>query len=90
MILCNMYILIQFGQCFHCINIFCEVNDMVMRCPNCNGRDIGKIGSQNYYCWTCFIEMTVIDNELTVHQIETDGSLSSLNDLFSEDELRLQ
>ncbi|CDQ39481.1 MULTISPECIES: hypothetical protein [Virgibacillus] len=57
-----------------------------MRCPNCNGKDIGKIGSQQYYCWNCFIEMSVINNKLTIHQVEADGSLSSLNDLFSEDE----
>ncbi|WP_246001087.1 hypothetical protein [Oceanobacillus piezotolerans] len=61
-----------------------------MRCPNCNSRDIGKIGAQNYYCWNCFIEMSILNNELTVHQIESDGSLSSLNDLFTEEELKLQ
>lgn len=63
---------------------------MIMRCPNCASKDIGKIGAQNYYCWSCFVEMTVVNNELTVHQIEADGSLSSLNDLFSDEELRLQ
>lgn len=62
----------------------------MMRCPNCNGKDIGKIGAQDYYCWTCFIEMSVINNELTIHQVEADGSLSSLNDLFSEEERKLQ
>ncbi|GGH68442.1 hypothetical protein GCM10010978_01410 [Compostibacillus humi] len=62
---------------------------MILRCPNCNGKDIGKIGAQNYYCWNCFVEMTVVDNELAVHQIEADGSLSSLNDLFSEEERKL-
>lgn len=59
------------------------------RCPNCGGKDIGKIGSQNYYCWTCFIEMSVFNNELTIHQVESDGSLSSLNDLFSEEERKI-
>ncbi|GAA0432306.1 MAG: hypothetical protein ACQEWU_08705 [Bacillota bacterium] len=57
-----------------------------MRCPNCRGKDIGKIGTQQFYCWNCFIEMSVINDKLTVHQVEADGSLSSLNDLFSEDE----
>ncbi|AIF43343.1 hypothetical protein [Virgibacillus sp. SK37] len=61
-----------------------------MRCPNCNGRDLGKIGMQQYYCWTCFIELSVINNELAIHQVEVDGSLSSLNDLFSKDERKLQ
>ncbi|RDW21703.1 hypothetical protein [Oceanobacillus chungangensis] len=62
----------------------------MMRCPNCNGKDIGKIGSQNYYCWTCFVEMTILNNALTLHQIEADGSLSSLNDLFTEEQRKLQ
>lgn len=57
-----------------------------MRCPNCHGKDIGKIGASQYYCWNCFIEMTVQNNKLTIHQVEADGSLSSLNDLFNEDE----
>lgn len=62
----------------------------MMRCPNCNEKNIGKIGAQQYYCWTCFIEMAVINNELTVHQVEADGSLSSLNDIFTADERKIQ
>ncbi|MEW9675855.1 hypothetical protein ABRT01_06680 [Lentibacillus sp. L22] len=63
----------------------------MLQCPNCKGKDIGKIGSQQYYCWNCFIELSITsDNELTVHQIEADGSLSSLNDLFTEEERKVQ
>lgn len=60
-----------------------------MRCPNCNGRDIGKIGTSAYYCWTCCIEMTITGKALMVHQIEPDGSLSSLDDLFTEEQRKL-
>ncbi|MFS0672902.1 MULTISPECIES: hypothetical protein [Ornithinibacillus] len=63
---------------------------MLMRCPNCSSKDIGKIGSQQFYCWNCFVEMSVSGNELTVHQVEADGSLSSLNDLFTEEERKLE
>ncbi|WP_163970088.1 hypothetical protein [Oceanobacillus halotolerans] len=62
----------------------------MLKCPNCNSKDIGIIGSEQYYCWNCFIEMAVINNELTLHQVESDGSLSSLNDLFTEDERKVQ
>ncbi|MGY0694292.1 hypothetical protein ACW2QC_16180 [Virgibacillus sp. FSP13] len=63
----------------------------MLQCPNCRGKDIGKIGSQQFYCWNCFIELSIADNnELAVHQIESDGSLSSLNDLFTDDERRIQ
>ncbi|WP_010531082.1 hypothetical protein [Lentibacillus jeotgali] len=59
-------------------------------CPNCRGKDIGKIGSQQFYCWNCFIELTVINEKLAIHQVEADGSLSSLDDLFTEDERKIQ
>ncbi|MCT2537652.1 DUF2797 domain-containing protein [Aquibacillus koreensis] len=61
-----------------------------MHCPNCKGKNIGKIGNQQFYCWNCFIELSLVNEVLDVHQVEPDGSLSSLNDLFSEDERRLQ
>lgn len=57
-----------------------------MRCPNCNGRDIGRIGAQQFYCWGCFIEMTVNEAGFSIHQVEIDGSLSSLDDLFTNEE----
>ncbi len=63
---------------------------MMMQCPNCGSKDIGKIGAQQFYCWSCFIEMTVKGKLLTVHQVEADGSLSSLNDLFTEDQRKIQ
>ncbi|WP_407269541.1 hypothetical protein [Radiobacillus sp. PE A8.2] len=61
-----------------------------MHCPNCKGKDIGKIGNQQFYCWTCFIELSVMDGALDMHQVEPDGTLSSLNDLFSEEERKPQ
>lgn len=62
----------------------------VMECPNCKRKDLGKIGSQQYYCWNCFIEIAVVNEEVEIHQIESDGSLSSLNDLFTDEERRFQ
>lgn len=62
----------------------------MMRCPNCNSKDIGKIGSHQFYCWSCFIELTVKDEKMSVYQVEEDGTLSSLDDLFFEEELAQQ
>lgn len=53
-----------------------------LKCPNCRCKDIGKIGSQQYYCWGCCIEFSMDDQSMDIYQIEEDGSLSSLNDLF--------
>ena len=56
---------------------------MNMKCPNCSSKDIGKIGSHQFYCWGCFIELTVNGEKMSVYQVEEDGTLSSLDDLFS-------
>ncbi|ATH92594.1 hypothetical protein ACH95_10210 [Bacillus glycinifermentans] len=55
-------------------------------CPNCKGKDIGKIGVNQYYCWGCFIELTLSKGKISTHQVEEDGTLSSLDDLFTDDE----
>nr|WP_141433679.1 DUF2797 domain-containing protein [Bacillus sp. 03113] len=57
----------------------------MFHCPNCQSKDIGKIGMSQYYCWSCFIELSVVDGVIHTHQVEEDGSLSSLDDLFEED-----
>lgn len=61
---------------------------MEMKCPNCSCKDIGKIGVNQYYCWGCYIEMTVSEGMINTHQVEEDGSLSSLDDLFDEQDRR--
>ena len=58
----------------------------MMHCLNCGGKHLGKIGIQVYYCWTCYIELAVEKDKLSLHQIEADGSLSPLNDLFTDEE----
>ncbi|CQR46932.1 hypothetical protein BN1058_01217 [Paraliobacillus sp. PM-2] len=61
-----------------------------MHCPNCKSKNIGRIGNQHYYCWECFIELKLIENVLHMDQVEEDGSLSSLDDLFTEEDRTLQ
>ncbi len=60
----------------------------MFKCPNCQSKDIGKIGINQYYCWNCFIELSVNQGLISTHQVEEDGSLSSLDDLFEEEERR--
>ncbi|MGV2686355.1 hypothetical protein GNF82_18830 [Clostridium perfringens] len=59
-----------------------------MKCPNCSSKDIGKIGAHQFYCWGCFIELTVNGEKMSVYQVEEDGTLSSLGDLFFGDEMQ--
>jgi hypothetical protein len=44
-------------------------------CPNCKCRDIGKIGTNQYYCWGCFLEFSILGEEVKMYQVEEDGSL---------------
>ncbi|MCL6570631.1 MAG: hypothetical protein K6T88_02955 [Bacillus sp. (in: Bacteria)] len=60
----------------------------MFNCPNCQSKDIGKIGINQYYCWNCYIELTANNGLINAHQVEEDGSLSSLDDLFEEEERR--
>ncbi len=58
----------------------------MLNCPNCRSKDIGKIGINQYYCWNCFIELSLDKGLIHTHQVEEDGTLSSLDDLFDEDQ----
>lgn len=62
----------------------------MLSCPNCKGKDIGKIGTSQYYCWDCFIEFAVTNHGIDVFQVEEDGSLSSLNDLFEDEDMNVE
>ncbi|GAA5415594.1 hypothetical protein Pryu01_00625 [Paraliobacillus ryukyuensis] len=57
-----------------------------MHCPNCKSKNIGQIGNQHYYCWDCYIELMLENKVLHMHEVEEDGSLSSLDDIFAEEE----
>ena len=59
----------------------------MMNCPNCKGIDIGKISDTEYYCWQCCIQMIQKKQRINIYEIEADGSLSSLDDLYNKDEL---
>lgn len=46
-----------------------------MGCPSCKSRDTGKIGANQYYCWSCFKEFNVSGEEVRVYDVAEDGSL---------------
>lgn len=43
-----------------------------MGCPVCNGREYGKIGTHQFFCWNCLIEF---NDQNETFQIGEDGSL---------------
>lgn len=60
-----------------------------MRCPNCGSKELGKLSTDQFYCWNCFIELTVIEDKLSLSQVEEDGTLTSLDDLFEGEDISL-
>jgi hypothetical protein len=52
---------------------------MEMRCPGCQGRNVGKVGTGQFYCWDCFIEFSVSARGLKLYRVEADGELSRLD-----------
>jgi hypothetical protein len=57
---------------------------VMMRCPNCNCRDIGKIGSNQYYCWGCFMEFNIAGDHVQLFQVEEDGTLVAFHEEAEE------
>lgn len=51
---------------------------MEHNCPVCNSRAVGKVGSDHFYCWDCFIEYSNLGNTLKVYDIAEDGTLEEL------------
>ncbi|MDI3327533.1 MAG: hypothetical protein QJR06_03185 [Alicyclobacillaceae bacterium] len=48
---------------------------LITRCPRCQCRDIGRIGSHQYYCWGCCAEMVVGERDIRLYEVGEDGTL---------------
>ena len=47
-----------------------------MQCPVCHTTDIGKVGTNQYYCWHCLMEFRLLPQQKTrIFYVEADGSL---------------
>ena len=46
-----------------------------MNCPVCNGRSVGRVGMDQYYCWDCFLEYQMRGNHTKVYLVSEDGCL---------------
>ncbi|MBU2700914.1 putative nucleic acid-binding Zn ribbon protein [Sporomusaceae bacterium BoRhaA] len=44
-------------------------------CPVCGRRGIGKVGTDQYYCWDCCVEFIEKNGQVEVFTIEDDGTL---------------
>ena len=49
-----------------------------MFCPLCQGRQVGKIGEDMYYCWDCCLEYHWENGEFHFYEIAQDGRLTAV------------
>ncbi|HEY3423308.1 MAG TPA: hypothetical protein VGL27_00820 [Negativicutes bacterium] len=54
----------------------------MITCPVCGRRGIGKVGSEQYYCWDCCVEFVVSGQEIKIFSVEVDGTLTVYDDLL--------
>jgi len=50
-----------------------------MECPSCGGRQLGRVGTGRFYCWTCCVEFSVTRAGTKVYEVDVDGNLVLLN-----------
>ncbi|HBV88988.1 MAG TPA: hypothetical protein DEF42_20645 [Desulfosporosinus sp.] len=56
-----------------------------MNCPVCNGRAIGRVGVEQFYCWDCCVEFATQTDKVVIYDLAEDGSLVAWDDVsFNE------
>lgn len=61
-----------------------------MICPVCGGRQIGKVGVLQFYCWDCCIEFNSHTDKVVVYDLEEDGTLVAWEDFSLESQEVMQ
>jgi ribosomal protein L37AE/L43A len=47
---------------------------MTFKCPSCQSRAVGRVGSGLFYCWDCCIEFSPTNNGWQMFQLQDDGT----------------
>ncbi|MGI5921968.1 MAG: hypothetical protein ACOX6I_09565 [Syntrophomonadaceae bacterium] len=51
---------------------------MVLRCPVCRGLQIGRVGSDQYFCSNCCLEFNYSRGRLNLYEVAEDGTLIAM------------
>lgn len=51
---------------------------MNIKCPACRSTQVGRVGSDQYYCWNCFVEFNFNKGRVNLYEVAEDGSLQSI------------
>ncbi|MGI6435051.1 MAG: hypothetical protein ACOX0F_06810 [Syntrophomonadaceae bacterium] len=52
---------------------------MTLRCPACGGLQVGKVGSDQFYCWNCYLEFNFQKGKVNLYEVAEDGSLIAMD-----------
>jgi hypothetical protein len=52
---------------------------MTLRCPACGGLQVGKVGSDQFYCWNCYLEFNFQKGQVNLYEVAEDGSLIAMD-----------
>jgi ribosomal protein L37AE/L43A len=47
----------------------------MMKCPVCRGLQVGRVGSDQYYCSNCYLEFNFSHGQVNLFEVAEDGSL---------------
>jgi len=51
-----------------------------VRCPVCGQNLVGKVGTNQFFCWNCFVEFHRLRDSYRVFAIDQDGVLKAVAD----------
>jgi ribosomal protein L37AE/L43A len=52
---------------------------MSVQCPVCRSKNVGRVGTGQFYCWDCFVEFAWSARGLKLYRVEIDGELSRID-----------
>lgn len=51
---------------------------MIVKCPICRSAQVGRVGSDQFYCWNCFVEFNFNKGRVNLYEVAEDGSLTAM------------
>ena len=53
---------------------------MVLKCPVCRGLQVGRVGSDQFYCWNCYLEFNYSKGKVNLYEVAEDGTLVAMEE----------
>jgi len=60
-----------------------------MHCPLCHCKDVGRVGTDQYYCWNCLVEFSLKGKDgPTAYYVDEEGTLISLSEMVQNSQMQ--